>query len=147
MRLRGAALALFLAAPVSAQVVGDCDWRAGLQALPEPWEQATRTFANGAVRLAVSDVIEPAAGAFYLVILSPPFDELGGRQCKVIGATPDVGFGGLTLDGMDATYNPAAGLVFRVPVSVYDPASARFHEAVLAVTLNQATGAIGAALQ
>ena len=54
-------LVLASAAHASAQSVEDCDWRASAQALIEPWEDNTRTFANGDVRLAVTDTIEPAA--------------------------------------------------------------------------------------
>ena len=107
------ALALLaLALPVAAQTVEECDWRAAAQALIEPWEENTRTFANGDVRLALTDVIEPAAGAFHLVILSPPFDELGGRQCRVVSAVGSTGFAGLTLVGMTSAYDPSIGLTF-----------------------------------
>ncbi|CAN0606350.1 unnamed protein product, partial [Ectocarpus sp. 12 AP-2014] len=80
--------------PSLAQSVGDCDWRASAQALVEPWDapENTRTFANGDVRLAIIDTIEPAAGAFHLIILSPPYDEVGGRQCQVVSTNSSVGF-------------------------------------------------------
>jgi hypothetical protein len=137
---------LVLAQGLSAQVVEDCDWRASLSALPEPWEAATRTFAKGAVRLAIADVIEPAAGALYMVVLSPPHDELGARQCKVIGASPGIGFGGMTLAGMQSGYDPAQGLMFSVAVSAFQAESGDFEDGTLTFTVNQATGAISAAL-
>ncbi len=55
-------LALCLAAPVAAQTVGDCDtWQTSARNLAEPWEANSRTFANGDIRVALLDTIEPAA--------------------------------------------------------------------------------------
>lgn len=138
-----------LASPASAQTVEECDWRASAQALVEPWDapQNTRTFANGDVRLAVTDVIEPAAGAYHLIIFSPPFDELGGRQCRVISADGNLGFTGLTLEAMISDYDPAIGLSFAIQSGAYDPKTGGTLPMVLLVTLNQATGAITAELE
>lgn len=134
--------------PSLAQSVGDCDWRASAQALVEPWDapENTRTFANGDVRLAIIDTIEPAAGAFHLIILSPPYDEVGGRQCQVVSANSSVGFTGLTLDGMTSAYDPAIGLTFTLEAGAYDPNTGGLPR-TLTVTLNQATGGITANLQ
>ncbi len=140
-------LSVMAASPVASQQVGPCnDGRSGAHALVEPWEQSTRLFANGAVRLAITDITEPAAGSFFLMILSPPLDELGLRQCRLVRASDGVGFAGLTLDGIVATYDPAAGLRFVLPARRYVPESGDFTDATLAVTLNQATGAIRARL-
>lgn len=141
--------ALAFASPALAQSVEECDWRASAQALVEPWDapQNTRTFANGNVRLAITDVIEPAAGAFHLIILSPPFDELGGRQCQIVSANGSIGFAGLTLDGMTSAYDPATGLTFTIDAGAYDPNTGGTLPRSLTVTLNQATGAITATLQ
>lgn len=139
-----AALFAAFTAPASAQTVEDCDWRASLHAMAEPWEESTRTFANGDVRLAVTDVIEPAAGAFHLIILSPPYDELGGRQCQVISASGSIGFSGLTLDGMTSAYDPATGLTFMLQAGAYNPETGGTIPQALTVTLNQANGEITA---
>lgn len=138
-----------LALPALAQTVEACDWRASAQALIEPWDapENTRTFANGNVRLAVTDVIEPAAGAFHLIILSPPYDELGGRQCQIVSANGSIGFTGLTLDGMTSAYDPATGLTFTMEAGAYDPNTGGTLPRTLTVTLNQATGGITATLQ
>lgn len=133
-----------LAAPASAQSIEDCDWRASLHAMAEPWEDNTRTFANGNVRLAVTDTIEPAAGAFHLAILSPPYDELGGRQCQVISADGNIGFAGLTLDDMTSDYDPAIGLTFTLKAGAYNPETGGTLPQTLTITLNQATGEITA---
>jgi hypothetical protein len=140
-------LALVLGSPAAAQEVSICDdFRSSAFALADPWEANTRLFANGEVRLAVSDTIEPAAGAFHLIVISPPYDELGLRQCRVVSDEGGVGFGGLSLDGIEATYDPATGLGFGIASGRYDLETGEFRPATLRVTLNQATGEIIARL-
>jgi hypothetical protein len=144
-----AAVLLACAAPVAAvaQGVGDCDgYQASVRALAEPWEQNTRQFANGAVRLAVVDTVEPAAGGFHLVILSPPYDEIGSRQCAVVSTPDGIGFAGLDLIDAQAGYDAATGLSFAIPARRWSAEVDDFVDAVLSVTLNQATGAITARL-
>lgn len=141
------ALAVLLSPPALAQEVGECDWRASAQAMAEPWQENTRIFANGKTRLALMDVIEPAAGAFYLLVLSPPFDELGGRQCRIIGMGNGVGFSGVNFSELQAQYDPAKGLQFTLPVTYYDGSTAGFVARTLNMTLNQATGDIGTDLR
>jgi hypothetical protein len=140
-------LAACLPGAAVAQTIAPCDdYRSSAAALAEPWEDNTRLFASGAVRLAVTDTIEPAAGAFHLVILSPPYDEVGVRQCSVISAGEGIGFGGLSLAGMQADYDPATGLGFQLKATRWLPASDSYTDAILSVTLNQATGALTARL-
>lgn len=136
--------ALCLSAPVAtAQSVMDCDWRASAWNLAEPWGDSSRTFSNGAVRLALLDTVEPAMGAFHLLILSPPFDEIGGRQCKVVSYQDTIGFAGMDFADLTADYDPAVGLIFALPVVIYDGEHDFANPSVLHLTLNQATGAIG----
>ena len=59
-----------LVSPAQAQEAVWCDWPARADAIVEPWSQNTRTFANGDVRLALLDTIEPAA-ADKTALLSP----------------------------------------------------------------------------
>jgi hypothetical protein len=147
MILRAALAACALAGAASAQTIDTChDYRASAFAIAEPWEANTRLFANGAVRLAVTDTIEPAAGAFHLVILSPPYDELGGRTCTLVTGEAGMGLAGLTLEAMLAEYDPDIGLVFRLQARRYVPQTGDFADAVLLVTLNQATGLVTARL-
>jgi hypothetical protein len=139
LRLCLAALALALGPlPAAAQAVSvsECDWRARADALVEPWQAHSRTFSEGRVRLAMLDTIEPAQGWAHLLVLSPPYDELGGRQCRVIG-----GFAGLDWESLTASYDPARGLLFALEVAVADPGGTP-RARVLHVTLNQASGAI-----
>ena len=142
-----AALALCLPGATGAQSIGACDdFRSSVFALAEPWEANTRLFANGAVRLAVTDTIEPALGAYHLVILSPPYDELGGRSCTVVSDGGGLGIAWLTLEGMAADYDPATGLRFKLRAERWMPDSDSFVDATLTVTLNQASGAVTARL-
>ncbi|MCI2399726.1 hypothetical protein [Aliiroseovarius subalbicans] len=138
-----AALAL-LAAPAAAQNVEDCDWRASARNLVEPWDETSRTFSNGKVRLALLDTIEPAAGALHLLVISPPYAELGDAQCKVISWAGSVGFSGLLFDQLEAHYDPTTGLQFAMPAIIYMPEDGFVNSTVLNFTLNQATGDINA---
>jgi hypothetical protein len=147
MRLKHSLLLLLAAMPwpVAAQTVSECDWRTSAQAIAEPWEEMTARFANGAIRLAVLDVLEPAAGAFHLLVLSPPFDELGSRQCRVVSLDNALGFAALSLRGAKASYDPVKGLSVRMNAIRWS-GNDQFFDAPLTVTINQATGAISAVL-
>lgn len=140
------AAALFAAAlmmgagAAKAQSVGPCDWQASAQALVEPWAQNTAVFANGDVRLAALDTLEPAAGAAYLLVLSPPRAELGERQCRVIGFDDQMGFTAIHFDALQSAYDPAIGLMFTVPVRVADREGTFTNGGLLSLTLNQSTG-------
>lgn len=138
------AFAVPAAMPAAAQSVLDCSgWQASARNIPEPLENHTRTFANGNIRATLLDTIEPAAGAFYLMVIAPPYDELGSRNCAIIGSTDgSMGFGGLFFDNISASYDPASGLTLRLPAQVFAPATGGFDPAILAVTINQSVGTI-----
>ncbi|MBV7394399.1 hypothetical protein [Mameliella sediminis] len=119
----------------------DCDWQASAAAIVEPWEENSRTFSNGKTRLALLDTVEPAAAWAWMLVLSPPYSELGDRQCKVIGVDGS-GFSGMDFAALTASYDPATGLTFTVPVRAYNSEIADFDPFTLRFTLNQATGAI-----
>ena len=142
MRLCVIALGLLWATTSLAQEVSDCDWRSSVRGLPEPWKENTRTFANGDVRIALIDTGEPAAAAMYLLVLSPPYDELGERQCKLIGPGGDLGFGVIFFNQIDARYDPATGLRFDFPALLIEGNGSAI-PAMVSATLNQATGEIG----
>ena len=140
--IRAVVIAALLGTPAVAQDVRDCDWPANARNLVEPWDDYSRTFANGKTRLALLDTGgEPAAGSFYLLVLSPPYGELGDRQCRVIGHN-GMGFGYLDVPKLEAAYDPANGFTFVVPAEIFD--GEIYVEHVLTLTLNQATGEIGA---
>lgn len=124
----------------TAQDVVDCDWQARADNIAEPWDENTALFANGAVRLAKLDTVEPAMGGYHMLVISPPFDELGFRQCKVITWEQTIGFAGLDFPSLDANYDPARGLVFTIPARV--AAGDEITDATLTFALNQSTGEI-----
>lgn len=140
---RLAALLALAAAPVSAQEVIPCDWQASAQAIIEPWEDNSRAFANGAVRLAALDTVEPALGWAYLLVLTPPFNDLGDRQCRVVAQTKDLGFAGIDFSSLKAGYDPATGLTFQLTVS-QSPNGVDLLDRTMTVTVNQSTGAVTA---
>ena len=139
---------LLLAAPAMAQSVGDCTDIATARNLQEPWEQTTASYANGDVRIAVIDTMEPAAAAVHLMVLSPPRNEIGDRQCKMVSLQSDGGapFGFFNIDFKDrsADYDPARGLVVRMPVYGYNPETGGGDQGELTLIINQSTGEITA---
>lgn len=142
MRLLSIIAATFLASPVAAQTAFPCGWQARADAIVEPWEDHSATFANGAVRVALLDVAEPAAAAFYLLITHPPLDEVAGRTCTVIGLDEDLGYAAIFFDELEAGYDPAVGLTFTVPAIIYLPEQSFQNSALLSIAVNQATGAV-----
>ena len=139
-RLSLAAIFMAAALPASSQEVIGCDWQSRADNLVEPWEDNTRTFANGEIRVALLDTVEPAAAPFYLLVISPPRDELGLWQCRVVAAPGGMGFYAIEFDMMDPFYDPAKGLQLQMPAAVYDGEVPRAQ--VLTVTINQASGNI-----
>lgn len=133
-----------LAMPVTAQHVAECDWQSGARNIAEPWGDNTETFGNDDVRLALLDTIEPAAAAFHLLVLSPPYTEVGDRQCRVISFSEGYGFFGIYFAQLKASYDPKTGLTFKLPIRVYSQSDHGSDPAMLTVTLNQSTGDITA---
>lgn len=124
----------------AAQVALPCDDIAHVDAIVEPWADNTATFAEGAVRLAVLDTIEPAAAAFHMLILHPPFDPLGARTCTTVGLDEGLGYAGFLFADLTADYDPALGLIFKLPAFIYLPEQSFQNSAVLTITVNQASG-------
>lgn len=113
------------------------------RSVAEPWEANTQTFANGAIRVAVLDTIEPAVASFYLMVLSPPYDELGDRQCRIVSfGAPRMGFSFLSLERAEASYDPNTGLRIVMDMGRYNFESGLNDVWALAVTINQATGLV-----
>lgn len=139
------AAALLTALPAAAQTVSDaCDWRASPVNIAEPWEAHSRSFANGAIRIALLDTEEPACCAFHLLVLSPPGSDEGPgwRQCHIVTDTAE-GQGFMTIDfpAITASYDPARGLRLDVPFRRYSD-DGRGQPGSLAVRINQATGSV-----
>lgn len=131
-----------LAAPASAQVALPCDWQARADAIVEPWEDNTATFAQGAIRVAVLDVLEPAASSAYLLVIHPPYDEIGARTCSVIAQDENLGYAGFNFEDLTAGYDPATGLTLKVPAIIYMPEQSFQSTTLVSITINQATGRV-----
>ncbi len=126
--------------PGFAQVAQPCGWQARADNIVEPWEQNTATFAEGAVRLALLDTAEPAAAAFYLLIMHPPYDELGLRTCTTVGLDENLGYAAMDFDALEAEYDPALGLKFTLPARIYLPEQSFQNGTQLHITVNQSNG-------
>lgn len=124
--------------------LNDCDWPASVRNVVEPWEGATRTFANGKIRIVHVDTGgEPVCCSSHLVILTPsPPDEPAFGQCFTLsdGGT-GLGFQWLDMKAVSAAYDPARGLLIRVPVERYVD-GLKSAKDVIAVRINQATGTV-----
>lgn len=129
-----------------AQSVTECDWRASAENLVEPWDETSRTYANGDVRIALLDTVEPAAAAYHLLVLSPPYDEVGGRQCRLISAHESLGFMVVRFDQIEGEYDPEQGLIFRLPAARYNPDRSEGDWTDLTFVVNQASGQVLAAV-
>ncbi len=140
MRLFAPVIATLLASPLAAQTAFPCDWQARADAIVEPWEDNSATFANGAVRVALLDVIEPGAASTYLLVLHPPYDELGGRACTVVGLDDGLGYAEIHFNALEADYDSETGLTLRVPAIIYLPEQSFQNSALLTITVNQSTG-------
>lgn len=144
---------LGFASLAGAQHVDDCitengdSYQTSARAIVEPWEENTKVFANGDVRLAYLDTEEPANASAYLLILTPPYDALGSRQCKIVSMLDGLGFAGVAFGGLVAGYDPAIGLMFEIPVTRYFADSGAYGVQPLTVTVNQATGRVTAAFE
>ena len=132
-----------LAFPAFGQVVGECDWRARADAIAEPWSESSRTFANGAVRIARSDTGEPACCSASLIVLAP--DALGYRTCFLVHPGGKLsGWHGVDIAGTTASHDPARGLLLTVPVTDPDPLGGPDPEGAhpIALRINQAEGTV-----
>lgn len=143
MRCVAVAATLFACAtPGLAQTAVACDGMTDFDAIVEPWEDNSRTFANCALRLALIDMIEPAASAFHIMILHPPRDGLGVRQCTTVGQAHGVGYAAIFFEDLSARYDPASGLTFKVPVIIFLPDQNFQNSALLSISVDQSTGDI-----
>lgn len=130
--------------PLSAASLNECDWVSSVRNVWEPWEESTRTFANGQIRIVAMDTGgEPVCCSQYLVILSP--NPEWGRSCTVLASTDGSGFLDVYFNEITASYDPAKGLLLSVPVGYYDYEASgveRFNPEDILVRINQGTGSV-----
>ncbi len=112
----------------------------GLDGIAEPWEDNTRAFANGDVRLTMLAFEDPGAAPFHLVLLyrSQERDDMEGRKCVQINGTLG-GFYAMDFQDLEASYDAAIGLIFRIPAEIYDVDAEAPKPVLLEVTYNQST--------
>ncbi|SIS80562.1 hypothetical protein [Paracoccus saliphilus] len=128
--IRAALMPLVLAAaPALSQevpndgMVHNCNDATRADTIAEPWEDNTATYSDGAIRIARLDFTEPAAAAVKLLVLSPPHDELGLRQCRVVSLSNGMGFYDIDFAQREASYDPQRGLTIAMPARQYLPES------------------------
>lgn len=128
----------------AAETLMECKGPAHIQNIIEPWQDATRTYANGKIRVIWLDTGgEPVCCSSHLAILAPnPKDEQGYRQCRVLNDGQEyMGFQFIDLKGITSSYDASKGLLLSIPVERYID-GIKSKKAVIGVRINQATGDI-----
>ena len=113
-----------------------------LDSIVEPWADNTASYSEGAVRIALIDLIEPAAAAFQLAILHPPRDLMGARQCHLVAPGPSLGFAEIRFGERAASYDPATGLTITLPVRIDTGTGTHEGWAQIAIRIDQRSGAV-----
>ncbi|WP_298496486.1 hypothetical protein [uncultured Maritimibacter sp.] len=132
--------------PPAAATVSDCNGETDLRHIAEPWDTATRAFPEGNTRVVLLNMTEPAEVPFKLLVLSPPVDDAGLRQCKVISGGEGWGFAAMDFAAHDAAFDPAAGMLFSLPVTVWQSSDDTARPATFSFSLNAETGEIATKL-
>ena len=104
------------------QVISECGRVGNPANIMEPWSEFSRSFANGAIRIAMLDTGgEPVCCATHLLIIAPSAPDNGPvyRQCFVASSRAGAGFYDIDFKGITASYDPALGLLLSVPVQHY----------------------------
>ncbi|MEO0357676.1 MAG: hypothetical protein AAF386_05180 [Pseudomonadota bacterium] len=108
--------------------------------IAEPWEDHSALFYDGKVRMAViSQHLSEA-----LAIISPPYDDGGRAQCKILGRNLPISR--LDFANHVADYNTEDGLIVSMPFLQYhdtdDLGIIEIPDGNLVVILNPTTGAL-----
>ena len=142
MKYTGIAIALIasapLSAPLSAAHLSQCHPDiAHVQNVA--WDDPTRSYANGRVRLVRIDTGAPACCAFYLVVLRY---ETGSEDvaCTLVSQTEGYGWAQMSLEEARSEYRPGAGLRVFVPVAQDGAEGPK--PGTLVLNVNQATGGL-----
>lgn len=128
----------------AAATLMECKGPAHIQNIVEPWEEATKTYAKGKIRIIWLDTGgEPACCSSHLAIIAPdPKNEQGYPQCKILNDGQEfMGFQSINLKGVQSSYDPSKGLLLSVPVERYID-GIKSKKATIGVRINQATGDI-----
>lgn len=112
------ALSLGLATTAQSANLRDCDtFEANARNLSYPYEQATKTYAEGAISLLNLFLDEPACCGAHLMVLFPAGDE-GFLDCQLISHEDQLGYASLSLANASASYDAARGLIISVPSQI-----------------------------
>lgn len=146
--LAGLLVAAGLVTAAGAVTVSECnDFRSSVHALAEPWEANSRTFLNGAVRIAVVDTGgEPACCSVHLLVLAEKPEDSAGpaeRVCRVISQRDQLGFMAIDFAAIRTSYTPVHGLNMLVPYRLYVD-GIRSRPGAARINVNPRTGAISA---
>ncbi|MFC4214668.1 hypothetical protein ACFP4H_04500 [Pseudophaeobacter arcticus] len=138
----GAVIALSGASGAGAQSLQSCDWVASAANLVEPWAETSRTYGDGAVRIALLDTGgEPACCSSHLLILSP--DPEYGQACHVLSDRQGTGFRQVFLEQSNSRYDAGKGLLVTIPVGRFDPDTGGVDPASIqpvSIRINQSSG-------
>lgn len=141
--MRGLALGFaaltLMATQAQAFVAAPCGPEFTPLTITEPWEENSRTFANGAIRIFEIFVDPNVASGAALGILHPTApDSDAYRRCTAIYAGIDFRyFGQAHVAEATAVYDASVGLIISVPVSFVDG-----NRVMLRFAVNQATGVV-----
>lgn len=131
--------------PAGAANVRDCNWAASAHSLAEPWEKNTKVFLNGAVRIALIDTGgEPVCCSTHLLVLAEDkSDEHGGRVCRLVSNSGEMGYEWIDFARITSTYHPSRGLQLTMPFKLYVDGVAD-RRGVARITINTQNGVITA---
>ncbi len=125
------------AAPASAAVLGQCAPVISVETITEPWEDYSRSFANGAIRVFESYLDPNLAAGAAIGVLHP--DAEGFRTCTAIFAGPGPTFyAEAQVSQATAVYDAWIGLIVSIPVRFPDDRPGQTVE----FSVNQQTGRV-----
>ena len=135
---------ILAAAPLAAGAVTvtSCDVNvANARNLTRPYEDATRTFGEGAIGFLSLTVEEPACcGAALMVVYPDP--ETGFSLCAIVTTDDGMGWSTTDLPAATARYDATRGLTVAVPTRRFDGVD--FADWTVTVTVNRQTGEVTA---
>ncbi|WP_224816967.1 hypothetical protein [Hasllibacter sp. MH4015] len=134
------ALGLLFTTPATAFVAAPCGPEFTPLTITEPWEENSRTFANGAIRIFEMFIDPNVASGAALGILHPNAPGSDSyRTCTAIYAGTEFRyFGQAFVAQATAVYDASAGLVITVPIAFADGSGTR----PVTFAVNQATGTV-----
>ncbi|MFK7944113.1 MAG: hypothetical protein AB8B85_14535 [Paracoccaceae bacterium] len=141
-----AGIMIATAGTAHAAVVLDCGDLAPTEALIEPWEENTRTFSRGSIRLAAIDLGDPPCCPQHFIVTLPA-NMYGGRICALVARSVLVpnGWTRVGIGEAEASRPATGGLRLTVPVYGYDPTTGgadTTNRQTISVRVRQAAGTV-----